>query len=182
MKPTMKPRKPMRPRKPTKPKKPTKPMKPVKSKKPKKGGVRLSQKRMDDFNSSLPIPPERRAAFYNTRKELGILKKITAEKMREVGNDISETYLRFKDGYKRWLEERKKRKANISPLRSSQSSLKPISESLRKPQHKLLPLPPQQRMSRSTILPLPLLPPQQRILRPLPPLPPLPLPQQRIPY
>ena len=170
--------KPTKPRKPMKPTKPRKPTKPTKSKKPKKGGVRLSQKRMDDFYSSLPNKYERRAAFYNTRKDLGILKKITAEKMREVGNDISEMYLRFKDRYKRWLEERKKRKTNISPLRSSQSSQKPQRESLREPQReslrkqKLLPLPPpQQRMSRTTNTKNSLLP-----------LPPLPLPHKRIPY
>ena len=159
MKPTMKPMKPRKPMKPTKP---------TKSKKPKKGGVRLSEKRMNDFNSSLPIPYERRAALYDKRMGL-------AQKMREVGDYIGEAYIRFKDRYKRWLEDREDRKANIPHLRSSRSSLKPIRESQQREslressKHKLLPLP--QRMSRSTntkntiLLPLP---PQRRILLPLP--------------
>lgn len=179
MKPTMKPKK------PTKPKKPVKSKKPVKARKPmKKGGLRQSQKLRDSFYNSQPIPYERRAALYDTRMGL-------AQKMRDVGDYIGEAYIRFKDRYKRWLEDREDRKANIPHLRSS---LKPPREPPRESQqreslresskHKLLPLPPpQQRMSRSTntknsILPLPL-PPHQRILRPLRP---LPSPQQRIPY
>ena len=93
MKPTMKPRKPMRPRKPTKPKKPVKSKKPVKPRKPmKKGGLRQSQKRMDEFYNSQPTQRERRAAFYNTRMGLGNFPKFTAEKLKKVGNDINKTY------------------------------------------------------------------------------------------
>lgn len=165
MKPTMKPRKPTKPKKPVKSKKPVKPRKPMK-----KGGVppQLSDKRMADFYYSQPNPYVRKAAFYDTR--MGF-----AQKMREFGDNIGEAYIRFTDRYKRWLEDREDRKANIPHLRSSQSSLKPIRESLREPpresqrKQKLLPLPPpQQRMSRSTNT-------KNSILLPLPP-------QQRIPY
>ena len=165
MKPMMKPRKPTKPKKPTKPTKSKKPTKPMK-----KGGAypQLSDKRMGDFYSSLPNKYERRAAFYDTRMGL-------AQKMRDVGDYIGKAYIGFKDKVKRRLEDREDRKANIPPLRSSRSSLKPIRESQQREslressKHKLLPLP--QRMSRSTntkntiLLPLP---PQRRILLPLP--------------
>ena len=162
--------------KPTEPRKPMKPMKPRKSKKPtKKGGAypQLSDKRMGDFYSSLPNKYERRAAFYDTRMGL-------AQKMRDVGDYIGKAYIGFKDKVKRRLEDREDRKANIPPLRSSQSSrssLKPIRESLRESQQRESLRESQRESSKRKLLPLP---PQQRILRPLRPLRPLPPPDNKI--
>jgi hypothetical protein len=93
-----------------------------------------------------------------------------AQKMRDVGDYIGKAYIGFKDKVKRRLEDREDRKANIPPLRSSRSSLKPIRESLRESQQRESLRESQRESSKRKLLPLP---PQQRILRPLRPLRPL---------